>query len=501
MSQRPRFLASSLLMLALIAMAGCGLLLDTEARFARARQAYDDGNFQAAIVDLKALLQDEPNHIDARLLLGEALFRTGDVPGAENAFERAVELLRAAIEPGGQGTEPRPNGEAELLAATGKLAALQLTLGDFAAARSNAELVIAGDPADIGSYLIASQAAYYTDDNEAARSYAARLLERSPGHPLAHAMLGFVDAREGAYPDAEAHFAAVLTRQPNQIAVRLALTQLQIVMGKSEAAVGTLAPVLVAAPTDQRFHQLLDLMQLGSPEARAQVDELANAIEAANPESPVPGILRGRSLLQAREFEAAAEQFQSAMAKQGGRYPTLGYYFAQRGLDRRDAAQQTLKQWVESNPEDQSAGFMLASSYLEQGQNDLARAEYERLVGATEIDSPLVLNNLAWLYGELGDPRAIETARQAHQEAPDNGAITDTLGWLLVKAGQHDEGIRLLRLATQQAPGSEEIRYHLATALAEVGERDEVQRQIDRILPRALEVGDGLGAEGADDAR
>jgi predicted Zn-dependent protease len=494
MREFQRVLASTLLGLVVTAVAGCGLLVDTEARYDRAQRAYSQGDYPAAIVDLKAVLQEAPDHIDARLLLGEALFRTRDIAGAETAFERAVELLRAASEAGPPGPGPRPNAESELLAAMGKLAALQLTLQDFAAARANAEFVINGNPADAGSYVVASQAAYYTGDNAAARSYASRLLDRSPGHPLAHAMLGFVSAREGSYPEAEEHFLAVLTRQPDQTAIRLALTQLQIVMGKSGAAVGTLAPVLVASPTDGRLHQLLDLMQLGSPEVRAQVDELANAIDAANAASPVPGMLRGRALVQAREYELAAAQFQTAMAKEGGRYPVIGYYFAQRGLGNADDARQALRRWVESNPADQSSGFLLASSYLEAGQNDLARAEYERLIGATEIDTPLVLNNLAWLYGEVNDPRAIETARQAHQLSPENGAITDTLGWLLVKAGQHDEGIRLLRLAAQQAPNSEEIRYHLATALTDVGDRDEVRRQIERILPGPL------GVDGTTDA-
>jgi Tfp pilus assembly protein PilF len=125
---------------------------------------------------------------------------------------------------------------------------------------------------------------------------------------------------------------------------------------------------------------------------------------------------------------------------------------------------------------------MLAAAYTEQGENDRARDLYEKLIGTAETDSPVILNNLAWLYGEINDPRAIETARQAHQQAPDNGAITDTLGWLLVQAGQHEEGIQMLRLAVQQIPESEEIRYHLATALAAVGQQDEAQRMIERIL-------------------
>jgi tetratricopeptide (TPR) repeat protein len=464
----------------LISLSACGLALDDEARFERARRAYDGGDLAAAEVDLKALLQSRPSHLDARLLLGETLLREGDMEGAATEFQRGVELLR-------QPEQPRPNAAEELLEATGKLAALQLSLGQHAAALESAQSVIAADADNVGGYVIAGQAAYYTGDNAAARSYASRLLERSPDNPFGRAILGFVAAREGAREEAEAHFVAALAQDPEQHTVRLTLTRLQIAMAKHAAAVATLAPLLVASPTELILLQLVDLMDLGTPEARAQVEAVAHGIEVANAASPVPGLLRGRSLLQARDYPSAAAQFQSSMDKDGGRYAVMNYYVAQRATGNQEAAQDALQQWVESNPDDQTTGFMLASAYLEQGQNDLARELYEKLVGTTELDSPLVLNNLAWLYGEIDDPRAVETARQAHQRAPDNGAITDTLGWLLVKAGQRDEGIQMLRLAVQQAPESADIRNHLAAALAEVDPQDSAQRQIDRVLGGAAQ--------------
>jgi tetratricopeptide (TPR) repeat protein len=492
MSQSTKLSLSTAILL-LATLAGCGLFPDEETRLARARDAYANNDIAGAVVDLKALLQENPAHVDARLLLGEALFRTGDLAGAEKEFERGVELLRQAPEPG---TPARANADRELADTTGKLAALQLALGEFAPALTNAELVVAEDPSNVAAYVIASQSAYNLNDNTKARAYAIRLLERSPENPLAHAMLGFVDAREGAHAEAEAHFNAVLAQQPNHYAVRVTLTQLELAMAKPEAAVATLAPLLVAVPTDSQLLQILDAMQLGSLEARASVDTVAQGIETSNATSPVPGILRGRSLLLTREFQAAAEQFQSAMAKGGGRYPLVGYYVAQRAAGDEGAAQQALEQWVEANPADQDTGFLLAAAYLEQGQNDRARTLYERLVGTAEVDSPVILNNLAWLYGEINDPRAIETARQAHQQAPNNGGITDTLGWLLVKAGQVDEGIRMLRLAVQQAPDSGEIRSHLDAALAAAGDKDATQRQIERILPGALDVPPPSSADG-----
>jgi predicted Zn-dependent protease len=466
----PKF-TLSLVALAALLMSACGLALDEQARYDRAKQAFDAGDFAAAQVDLKVLLQENPRNVDARLLLGDALMRAGDLTGAASELTSALELLRV-----------EPNADPRLVEGTGKLGGLQLALRDYPAALESAKFVLERDPTNEAAYVVASQSAYSSGDNAAARDYAARLLERNPDHALAHGLMGFVATRDGAREEAEGHFGAALRLDPNQPAVRVALTQLQVGMGKHAEALATLAPLVVAQPTDQNLLALVDSMQLGSIGVRARVEELAQGIEVANAASPVPGLLRGRSLLQAREFQAAADEFRSSMDKGGGRYPLMSYYVASRAVNDAAPAQQALEQWVEANPGDQTVGFMLASAYLEKGENERARTLYENLVGTAEFDSPVILNNLAWLYGEINDPRAIEMARQAHQQAPDNALITDTLGWLLVKAGQREEGIQMLRLAVQQAPDSESIRDHLAAAMAEVSEQDEAERRIGRVL-------------------
>jgi len=45
------------------------------------------------------------------------------------------------------------------------------------------------------------------------------------------------------------------------------------------------------------------------------------------------------------------------------------------------------------------------------------------------------LNGLAWLYHENGKPGALVMARKASKLAPDNPAIQDTYGWILVQSG------------------------------------------------------------------
>ncbi len=60
-----------------------------------------------------------------------------------------------------------------------------------------------------------------------------------------------------------------------------------------------------------------------------------------------------------------------------------------------------------------------------------AATVHESLVQTSPNDGTL-LNNLAWLYGELGDPRALGHAEKAYALMPSDPGAMDTLGWILV---------------------------------------------------------------------
>jgi Flp pilus assembly protein TadD len=83
---------------------------------------------------------------------------------------------------------------------------------------------------------------------------------------------------------------------------------------------------------------------------------------------------------------------------------------------------------------------------------------------------PVALNNLAWVYQQQHDPRAVDLARQAYVLSP--GAQTaDTLGWILTTTGKADTGVLLLRQASAQAAADPRVQYHYAVALKDTGDK------------------------------
>jgi Flp pilus assembly protein TadD len=84
-----------------------------------------------------------------------------------------------------------------------------------------------------------------------------------------------------------------------------------------------------------------------------------------------------------------------------------------------------------------------------------------------------VLNYLGYAQLERRENlvEAERLVREAHRLAPDNAAITDSLGWALFLKGSLGEAIPLLEQAAQGEPADVEINEHLGDAYYAAGRR------------------------------
>ena len=105
------------------------------------------------------------------------------------------------------------------------------------------------------------------------------------------------------------------------------------------------------------------------------------------------------------------------------------------------------------------------------------------------------LNNLAWVTGELDDPKALSYAEKASALAPANPAVLDTLGMLLVKKGDVTQGLEKLQKAAQLAPNQSDIRLHLAKALIKAGDKVAARKELEALAQASSQAagksGDG----------
>lgn len=203
-----------------------------------------------------------------------------------------------------------------------------------------------------------------------------------------------------------------------------------------------------------------------------------------------------------------------------------------------EAAWKSLRQLAKDHPEIRSLQLSAAQFAFDQGHFNEAITSYTRLMHALGTDAtpeartellfargasyerngdvekatkdlqealtlmptnPQVLNYLGymWVDNNKNIPQAFEMLQKAHLLAPQDGAITDSLGWAYYKQGDYATAMVYLLRATEQEPESAEIYDHLGDAYAKLGRKDDARREWKRALD-LVEAGGDVPSEGFD---
>lgn len=208
--------------------------------------------------------------------------------------------------------------------------------------------------------------------------------------------------------------------------------------------------------------------------------EMARSIQTRFPTLPLGYQLEGNAYMQQKEFAKATTAFQAALGKAPGAALTLALAEAQWRAGNQTEAVKTLKSWLATNPKASNARTQLLI-YLNSLQRYTDAIAEGEIIFKQEPDNGIAVNNLAALYQQVGDKRALEFAERAMQLAPESPDVADTLGWILVQSDQQlPRGLELLQQAVAKK-ADPQIRYHLAAAYAKAGQREEALRELDKL--------------------
>jgi putative PEP-CTERM system TPR-repeat lipoprotein len=414
-------------------------------------------------------LQLQGDNVAALMNLGRLAMREGKGDEARARFERVVALSPTNLE--------------AMLA----LAQLSSQQNDQAAAKHWLERASTINPEAVEPKLLLIRYCLETGDRDRARSVARELATAHPANAAAQNALGIVQTADGDIEQAAASFRKAVTIAPDSPNFTYNLARAELALQRHDKARRLLARTLELQPDHRAAVSILAALEVQdgkSDKALARVRALQQSKETA----AVGLLLEGDLRMLERKFDDAALAYEAALKRAPNGALAAKSYEARRRAGVPNAAK-PLEQWLNDNPNDVGARVVLASEYQRQGQFKQAAAEYEQVL-QSRPDDAISLNNLAWVYHELKDPRAIRTAERAHELRPEMGAIADTLGWLLVQEGQIERGLKLLRQAARQAPNVPDIRYHLGVALAKSGEREEARRALSELVDSGQEFKD-----------
>ncbi|MBV8916465.1 MAG: tetratricopeptide repeat protein, partial [Acetobacteraceae bacterium] len=236
-------------------------------------------------------------------------------------------------------------------------------------------------------------------------------------------------------------------------AARILLADIEDGQKRPAAALATLAEISVSDPlapvVSLRRAALLD--ETGqSEDATALLDELAREY----PDRPEPLAQQGDMLRRKNRFAASVQAYTGAIQRLG--VPTRANWplFYERGI-----ALERAGRWPEAEAD---------------------------LLTALQLtpDQPNVLNYLAYSWTERGEnlDRARAMLEKALAQRPNDGAIVDSVGWLLLRQGDVDGGLKQLERAVELQPEDAVINGHLGDALQAAGRLREAEFQWRRAL-------------------
>lgn len=421
------------------------------------------GEADAARDLLTKLAADLPKSGAARLNLARVEARAGRLDAAEAALQEASKLDRSANPAHGLAQLAALRGrdddavrwleQARTLDAKSADARMMLgrayvARGELPKARQVVDELIALQPKVPEPKLLSAVIAVRQKDVDRALRDAGEAVKLAPESAAAWIGNGEVLEQAGRGEDARAAYRRAASLAPKSALPEAAIARLELAAGRGDAAL-----------------------------------EAARRVQA-QPGSLAAGLrLEGEVLMRLNRPADAVRSFDRLLTTEPSTGAAVAAYRARAAAGQANP-QMPLQRWVDAHPADVAARAIMAEYWQRSAQPDRAIAEYEAALKQRPNDAVL-LNNLAWLYHEKGDSRALDTARRAVAQAPRNAAVADTLGVILVAKNELDEAIPLLREAANGPAGTAEIQYHLADALRRKGNAAEARQVVERVLADA----------------
>lgn len=455
------------------------------------------GKYDQALKVMESLEKKQPKNPVTFNLKAAIYMGKKDVSSARKYLERALELSPTFL-PAAKNVALLDLEDKNIKAARGRIESLLekdkndvqvlLTLAEMGPrlGASSSEVIdwlVRASKANSGSvqpHLKLARAYIQAADAKKALETALQARTISPDNIEVLDTLGSIQLLAGETGQAITTYSSLATLQPNSPAVLYRLARIHIGNGGDQLAATTLRKALALKPDFTDAQITLVELELRA-ERYTEAMSIVQQVRKQSNKSALGFVLEGDVLVAQKQFVQAAKAYDAAyrIGKTGA--VVMKSHSALMQAGKSDDADSRLMQWLKDSPDDLDVRQYAADASLDNGNFKSAIEQYEWLLTKSPKNSP-ALNNLAWAYYKVKDPRALETAERALSLKPDSPAFMDTLGWILVEQGKTTHGVEMLRKAVAAAPKDHEIRYHYIQALVKSGDKGQAISLLERIV-------------------
>lgn len=449
-----------------------------------------------ALAVAQALRSRHPDRALPLNLEGSVRLTRNDLAGARRSFEQAIEVepsdeaaalnlaqvdlaenkpadARARLEKLARALKPSPQ-------ALVMLAGIERRQGNETAFVNSLQSALAIAPQSMPARIQLMQHFLEKNEPRTALGYTRDGDRYGMKHPAYLDLKGRIQIAAGEPSGALATYQKLLQAAPRSAGAQVGIARAQTAAGNPAAARTALVAALKLDPGHPEAlveMTMLEAMAGNLSAARAH----ATALQSRHPDSPAGFALEGDLLLGQGKPGEAAKRYERAFAIAPGNATALSLFRARYRAGDKARAYDAMTRWLKDHPDDHRSRAYLASAYKADGRPADAARQLEYILDKTP-DNVVIQNDLALVYAELRDPRAIALAEKAYAREPRSAQIADTYGQVLLSAGQAQNSARILRRAVDLAPGDPSIRYRLAQALAKAGDRNGARSELKTAL-------------------
>lgn len=289
--------------------------------------------------------------------------------------------------------------------------------------------------------------------------------------------LGRAQQFSGDFNQALTTYGKLAASQPSSPLAHMRLAEVNLAHKNKSEAIKNLQKALEIKPDLIDAQRGLILLAM---DAKKPTDALsiARKVQIQRPKETVGFILEGDIYAAEKAWINAINAYRNGLKHIEASELAIKLHSALLAAGNTADADKMAINWLREHPKDIGLRLHMGDIATAIKQYPQAVQHYQSALDL-QPNNPLVLNNLAWVSGELKSPKAIEYAEKSNQLAPNQPPFMDTLAMLLAKKGETGKAIELLRNALVIAPQASAIQLNLAKVLISTGKKDEARKELD----------------------
>jgi tetratricopeptide (TPR) repeat protein len=298
------------------------------------------------------------------------------------------------------------------------------------------------------------------------------ILERNPGNVRAAMELGYYHYSHGRPAEAEEIFFKLGKRSTTEFEIIIQTIQLYIDKKKYDEGIVILQGMLKAVPDSPDIHHIFGIALYGKKDNQNAVQHFRKV----TPESRFyeDAIIHTAYILSENKKNDEAIKLLNDAAKNEPENAEFKYYLGTfyEEEEQFEKAEMAIQQAIKLEPDNPRYYFRLGVVYDKSNKKKASMGAMRKVISLDPKHSN-ALNYLGYTYADLGEnlDEAEQLILEALKYKPNDGYITDSLGWVYYKKGQFEKALEYLQKAIEIVPDDPIMLEHVGDVYLKLNDK------------------------------